>query len=93
MRPRIGYPVRIRGTVYPSVAAAARAVGVSRVTIDRALDEGWIDQIGIIRRKGGQPCKPCIYRGERYPSVTAAAEAHGVSKSAVSAANMRRRAA
>jgi hypothetical protein len=93
MRPRIGYPVRIRGTVYPSVAAAARAVGVNRVTIDRALDEGWIDDVGILRRKGGHPGTPCLYRGRHYPSVTAAAMACGVSKAAVSAANIRLRSA
>lgn len=92
MRDRTGYPVRIRGVVYPSVIAAARAMGVGRKTVERALDGGWIDEIGIIRRKGGQPCKSCTYRGKTYPSITAAAQANGVSKSAVSAANLRRNA-
>lgn len=93
MRNRKGYPVRIRGTVYPSMVAAARAMNVCSMTIARALDEGWIDDVGILRRKGGHPGTPCVYRGASYPSVTAAAQACGVSKAAVSAANMRRRAA
>jgi hypothetical protein len=93
MRHRIGYPVRIRGTVYPSMIAAARAMNVHCKTISRALDEGWIDDVGIVRRKGGHPGTPCVYRGRRYPSVTAAAQACGVSKSAVSAANIKLRSA
>lgn len=90
MRHRTGFPVRIRGVVYPSIAAAARETGVCRATIERALDDGRIDEIGITLRKVGRRCKPCVYRGQSYPSVTAAAAAHGVSKASVSQANKRR---
>lgn len=90
MRPRIGYPVRIRGVVYPSMAAAARAFGLSITPIQSALDSGRIDEIGIVFRKGGRPRAPCLYRGKAYPSVTDAARSCGVSKSAVSKANKRR---
>jgi hypothetical protein len=92
MRPRTGYPVRIRGVVYVSMSAAARAMNVHCKTINRALDEGRVDDVGVVRRKGGHPGTPCLYRGRRYPSVTEAAKACGVSKSAVSAANAKQRA-
>lgn len=87
----MSFPVRIRGTVYPSKRAAARALGVSTATIENALDGGWIDEVGLGRRKGGGgPKKACVFRGNRYPSMTAAAQACGVSVSAVSMANRRR---
>jgi hypothetical protein len=88
-----GCPVRIRGAIYPSIRAAARAVGVHPCTVSRALDEGRVDDLGVVTRKGGHPGTPCWYRGNRYPSVTVAAVAWGVSKAAVSAANRRRRGA
>lgn len=86
-------PVRIRGTVYPSMKAAARALRASTITIDRALDEGWIDEVGLPHRRGGRPCNPCVYRGNRYPSQHAAAKACGVTQSAVSQALRKRRVA
>ena len=86
MTSRSGDPVRIRGVVYPSIAAAARALRASRMTIDRALDEGWIDEVGLPHRRGGRPCKPCVYRGRHYPSQRAAAKACGVSPAAVARA-------
>lgn len=81
-----GNPIRIRGVIYPSIAAASRALRVSRATIDRALDDGWIDEVGLPHRKGGRPPKPCFYRGQRYASQCAAARAWGVSPAAVSRA-------
>lgn len=80
--------VIIRGTLYPSQAAAARAMGVHPVTIMKALDEGRIDLIGVVRL-GGQRPKPCVYRGKEYPSRKAAAEACGVRIQAVSMAVLR----
>ena len=83
-----GCPVRIRGNVYVSMAAAARALGVNHRTVARALEEGRIDEVGLRRVRPG---KPCVYRGKAYPSVTDAARACGVSLAAVSKANRRRR--
>ncbi len=79
-----GNPVRIRGVDYPSQAAAARALGVAPSTVSIALDEGWVDRVGMGIRRGGHPGRPCWYRGKRYPSRTAAAKACGVSVAAVS---------
>lgn len=81
---RKGCPVRIRGITYISQRAAAEALGVHPATIAKALDDGCIDQAG--QRKGGQPCKPCVYRGKAFPSRKAAAEFFGVSIAAVSKA-------
>ena len=79
-------PVCIRGTIYISQAAAARALGVSPSAISIALDEGRIDTVGLRLKSGGHPGRPCWSRGKRYPSRTAAAKACGVSVAAVSKA-------
>ena len=78
---RDGFPVRVRGVVYPSQRAAARALGVSEKTVRTALDAGRADMIGITGN--GRPGKPCTYRGVEYPSLTAAAIACGVSDKTV----------
>lgn len=80
-------PVRIRGTLHPSQAAAARAFGLHPHTIQAALDAGRIDDVGLPRKHtGGQQPKPCVYRGVGYPSRKAAALACGVTIQAVSSA-------
>ncbi len=83
---RKGCPVRIRGVIYPSQAAAARALSLNPLTIANALDAGRVDEVGLGIRRGGHPGKPCIYRGKAYPSRKAAALACGVSIAAVSKA-------
>lgn len=35
-----GFPVRVRGVIYPSQRAAAKALGVSEKTVRNALDAG-----------------------------------------------------
>jgi hypothetical protein len=81
-----GCPIKIRGVLYISQRAAALAFGVHPATIAKALDAGRIDEVGLVKRRGGQPCKPCVYRGKAYPSRKAAALACGVSVAAVSKA-------
>lgn len=76
-----GFPVRVRGVVYPSQRAAASAMGVSEKTVRNALDAGTIDLVGLL--VAGRPGKPCTYRGAEYPSMTAAAIACGVSEKTV----------
>lgn len=39
-------PVLVRGTLYPSQAAAARALGVHPKTLQGALDRGTLDRVG-----------------------------------------------
>ena len=79
--PTEGFPVRVRGVVYPSQRAAATALGVAEKTVRNALDAGRADMIGITGN--GRPGKPCTYRGVEYPSLTAAAIACGVSDKTV----------
>jgi predicted transcriptional regulator len=79
--PTEGFPVRVRGVVYPSQRAAATALGVAEKTVRNALDAGTIDLVGL--RGPGTPGKPCTYRGAEYPSMTAAAVACGVSEKTV----------
>lgn len=78
-----GCPVIVRGVLYHSQRAAAKALGVSDAALRRALDAGRVDDIGLSVNKGGRPGKPCFYRGKRYPSMSAAALACGVSRAAV----------
>jgi hypothetical protein len=79
--PTEGFPVRVRGVVYPSQRAAATALGVAEKTVRNALDAGTIDLVGLL--VAGRPGKPCTYRGAEYPSMTAAAIACGVSDKTV----------
>jgi NUMOD1 domain len=76
-------PVMIRQTLYPSIRAAANALGVHERTVSRALDDGRIDEVGLHVRRG-RPAIPCTYKGKEYPSMTAAAKACNVSLAAVS---------
>jgi hypothetical protein len=64
-------PVLIRGVRYPSMGAAARALGVTRRAIVHALDEGTPDRVGTGK---SQPRK-FIYRGVTYRSQAACARA------------------
>ena len=66
-------PTRIRGTLYPSQTAAARALGVNHATVHSALERGTEDKIGTSRRG-----RPCYINGKRWPSQSAAARAIGV---------------
>lgn len=81
---RRGIPTKIRGVIYPSQAAAARALGVSQTTVFHAIEAGREDQVGLGRP--GAPPKPCYMNGRRWPSIRAAAAALGVSKTAISRA-------
>lgn len=75
---RLPCPVIIRGTLYPSQSAAARALGVAQAVVFRALDRGTADNVGLGRSK------PVTIDGTEYPSVTAAAAALGRAKSTIS---------
>lgn len=72
-------PCRIRGTVYPSQAAAARALGVHPQTICQALQRGTEDRIGLCKAQGTSgPHRPIMMNGTTWPSISAAARGIGV---------------
>lgn len=82
-------PTLIRGQLYPSQTAAARALNVAPSGINRAIEMGLTDTVGLCKmglRKMGAPGKPCYLNGRRWPSRAEAARALGVTTSAVSQA-------
>lgn len=54
------FPVRIRGTVYPNVNAAAEALGVSPITVRTAIKHGREDFIGL--GKSRKHCRAAVGR-------------------------------
>lgn len=76
-------PVSIRGVIYPSSAAAARAIGVHAGTISGALSRGTVDNVGTgtntLRKK------PVICDGRKYGSIAEFAAFVGVSAKQMSA--------
>lgn len=71
-------PVLIRGQLYPSIAAAARGVGVGKTTITKALESGTLEFCGLgrnYRRK-----IPVEINGVRYESIWSACLALGLSE-------------
>lgn len=65
-------PVRIRGVVYESHTAAARALGITQRTVSQAVDRGFTDNLGLGRNAHR---KIAVRIGNaRFDSLTAAAE-------------------
>lgn len=83
-------PVRINGAMYPSVKAAADAMGLSIQTIYGAIARGAENTVGTGRET---VCKPTTIDGVTYPSRSAAARALGLKPSAVINRIRRRRGA
>lgn len=77
-------PTLIRGTLYPSMTAAARALNVKVATIFQAAERGTLDRVGLVQPGG--PRKPCYINGQVWPSRTAAAKAIGVRRASISKA-------
>lgn len=65
------------GRTFPSISAAARAIGVDHKTITYHLDTH-----GHTARVKSQ-CKPVELDGIEYPSIAAAANALGISRGMV----------
>lgn len=80
-------PIQIRGVDYPSMRAAAEALGVTHGAIWQALEKGRLERVGLgihgNWNGGAHLRKPCWFRGKHYPSRAAAARAHGLTVSAV----------
>lgn len=72
-------PVKIGRRSYPSVAEAARALGVTYQRVYRALEEGRLDDLE--KRRAQPHSRQVEYNGKTYPSLSAAARALGVHKS------------
>ena len=69
---------RIRGVTYPSMTAAAKALGVAVATVARAMDMGTLDTCGLDRTSG-------LLDGVAYKSKTDAAAALNVNISTLRA--------
>lgn len=69
------YPILIRGVLYPSQCAAARALGVSHRTVYSALERGSLDFVGCGRNYHNK--KRTTIEGVTYPTMKAAAHAQG----------------
>lgn len=76
---RNGKPVKIRGTEYPSMTAAAKALGVSRSVVWQAKSEGRLDTVGT-----GVNATPCIIHGKEYPSIMEASRQLNVNPRSIS---------
>ena len=78
--------VNIRGTIYESVTAAAKATGRSVKTVYAAIDRGCADKIGTGTPKAYKPHpardgKPQCVAGVWFPSISALARFIGKDKS------------
>lgn len=76
-------PVRIRGVDYPSLIAAAEALGVTNAAVYNALERGTIDGVGL-----GKKYRPVLMNGRIWPSVNAAAAGIGVFPQVISRARV-----
>lgn len=63
----LAVPVIIRGELFPSIAAAARAHNVSVPTVQGALNRGTLDNVGI--GTNTQRKKPVSCNGSFYESI------------------------
>lgn len=85
-------PVRIRGVDYPSISAAAEALGLSHTTIHSHLNRGTLDNAGIGRGYGAAhrttnaKQKAITLGGMHFPSHSALSRYLGKSNGYVSEA-------
>lgn len=61
-------PTEVRGVKYPSMKAAAEAIGVYWTTIQQAMNKGTLDRVGLNPR-GRRMSKPVNINGVDYPSI------------------------
>lgn len=76
-------PTLIRGTLYPSMRAAAKALGLHESSIKFAMDNGRLETVGL-NKKGRHIATPVTVNGITYRSTYAAAKALGLSQQYVS---------
>ncbi len=70
-------PVEIRGVLYRSQSAACRALGIHPSTLQRALEEGRLDTVGLWGR-AGKPKRTVLPDGRSFESRAAAAKSLGI---------------
>lgn len=70
-------PITIQGVEYPSMAAAAKAGGITTSALQGRLKAGWPDEklFEPVQKKGPRPIE---IDGQVYPTITAAAKANGI---------------
>jgi hypothetical protein len=66
--------ISIRGIIYPSICAAARALGVTRSTVYKALELGQLDGVGLGKTKA----RAFEYEGIVYKSQAACARVYKI---------------
>ena len=90
--PKDPIPITIRGITYPSRAEAAKALGITREALRRAINADRrainaerrainadkLETVGLNPR-GKNHGREVHFNGKRYPSIAAAARAVGVS--------------
>ena len=85
-----GRKIVVLGVDYPSIASAAKALGVTRQSASKAVREGRkIEDVLPNRKllKGDRiACKPIIIRGVEYPSQLIASNILGVAPGTISSA-------
>lgn len=76
-------PTLIRGVLYPSQRAAAQALGISLTSVQKAMDEGRLETVGLNLRGPRMSRRVCV-NGVWYPSHRRAAAKIGMPQWAVS---------
>lgn len=82
-------PILIRGIRYPSMAAAARKLGVSSTTVFNALERGTLDRVGLGIPAYKTNSIPVTIRGVTYASQCEAARQLGVKQNTIALAYKR----
>ena len=84
LRKTTAIPCEIRGVVYPSITAAAKAVGVTPASITQMLDrKGTLETVGLGKKNPGpvgktNAAKPITLWGIKFASRTDAAKKLGI---------------
>jgi hypothetical protein len=81
-------PITIRGTAYPSRAAAAEALGITPSAVSKAANRKLLETCGLALETTGNrhntASLPVKIRGTEYPSAKAAGDALGLHRASVS---------
>jgi hypothetical protein len=69
--------IKVRGVIYPSVAATSKALGISSAAVYSALNRGDMEQLGL----GTTRKHAVVVEGIAFASIGAASRALGFSRS------------
>ena len=79
-------PASVRGALYPTIKAAAKACGVAERTAHRQLARhGHLDLLGLPRVRGPRPdrSKPVSFGPRQFSSITAASKVLGLYRATI----------